>query len=185
MNNKNNLSDFIEGNLPSFVACEDIIKGIEDAFMYVCGNDEDATNALLEKINATLDKQGIANNRGVAGGSFEGASYAYRNGTFTITEDDKKLLLTTGGEKFTLIYGEHNTGFNNEICTKKEGGYTRASLDDEGEIVLETQRLQKDPLPDLYSILGEVSNLDRSKSDAFAILADPDAIENITVDRRC
>ena len=166
MNNKNNLSDFIEkDNLIGF-ACENIIEGIKDAFMYVCGNDEDATNALLEKINATLDKQGIANNRGVAGGSFEGASYAYRNGTLTIiTEDDKKLLLTTGGEKFTLIYGEHNTDFNNEICTKKEGGYTRAFLDDKGEIILETQRLQKDPLPNLDGILGEVSNPD---PDVFA-----------------
>ncbi len=182
MNNKNNLSDFIKGNLPSFATCEEIVEGIKDAFMYVCGNDEDATNALLEKINATLDKQGIANNRGVAGGSFEGASYAYRNGTLTIiTEDDKKLLLTAG-EDFTLIYGEHNTGFKNEICTKKEGGYTRASLD-EGEIILETQRLQKDPLPNLDDILGEVSNHDRSKSDVYAI-PDIEAIKDF-VDGHC
>ncbi len=155
MNNKNNLSDFIEkGNLTSFATCEDIVEGIKDAFMYVCGNDEDATNALIEKINETLDKQGIANNHGIAGGSFEGASYAYRNGTFTIRTGDGKKLFLTADKDFTLIYGEHNTGFNNEICTKKEGGYTRASLDDEGEIVLETQRLQKDPVPPLPTLDG-------------------------------
>ena len=162
MNNNDELIRFLENfdNIKNY-ACKEIFDSLVDGVSYVCDNNSERMDSLLADMNKTLDSDKSEINTGLSKDEKGTISYKFNQGVITIQTPNKKLYLDADSSEFNLVYGEYIKGFNgfHDICTRNEGGYAGASLDENGKIVIEEGqiRTQADPIENIDNMINRTS----------------------------